>query len=55
MPTGPKGTSARVLLLGLPTHANDDEAVMAEKVASVKAAIQRLMDRGLQERRGIFV
>lgn len=44
---------------GEPMHfdgdANDDEAVMAEKVASVKAAIQRLMDRGLQERRGIFV
>ena len=35
--------------------ANDDEAVTAEKVATVKSAIQTLMDRGLQERRGFFV
>ena len=37
VPTGPKGTSARVLLLGLPTHANDDEAAAD---AQLRAALQ---------------
>ncbi len=34
---------------------NDDEAVIAPKVAAVKASIQTMMDRGLRERRGYFV
>lgn len=44
---------------GKPLHfegdANDDEAVIAVKVAQVRAAIQELIDTGLQERRGIFI
>jgi len=34
---------------------NDDEAVIAPKVAAVKASIQTMIDRGLRERRGYFV
>ena len=34
---------------------NDDEAVIAPKVAEVKNAIQVMLDRGLRERRGFFV
>ncbi len=34
---------------------NDDEAIIAPKVAEVKNAIQAMMDRGLRERRGYFV
>lgn len=34
---------------------NDDESVIAPKVAQVKEAIQDMMDRGLQERRGFLV
>ncbi|MBI5609854.1 MAG: acyltransferase family protein [Deltaproteobacteria bacterium] len=35
--------------------ANDDDAVVAGKVAKVRAAIQAMMDKGLAERRGIFI
>lgn len=35
--------------------ANDDDAVVAGKVAKVRAAIQAMLDRGLAERRGIFI
>lgn len=35
--------------------ANDDEAVMATRVAEVKAAIQRMLTQGLAERKGIFI
>jgi 1-acyl-sn-glycerol-3-phosphate acyltransferase len=34
---------------------NDDEAVVAGKVAEVKSAIQRMIDQGLAQRRGILV
>ncbi len=34
---------------------NDDDAVIAKKVAVVQGAIQKLMDRGLRERRGVFI
>lgn len=34
---------------------NDDDAVIAAKVAVVKAAIQRMLDHGLKERKGIFI
>ena len=34
---------------------NDDESVIAPKVAQVKEAIQAMLDHGLQERRGFFV
>ena len=35
--------------------ANDDEAVIAAKVAEVKSTIQRMIDHGLQTRKGILV
>jgi len=34
---------------------NDDEAVLAPKVRAVRAEIQRLLDKGLAERKGIFI
>ena len=34
---------------------NDDDAVLAVKVAQVKGAIQDLLDRGLRERRGLLI
>jgi 1-acyl-sn-glycerol-3-phosphate acyltransferase len=34
--------------------ANDDDAVLEEKVAKVKAAIQDLLSAGLRERKGVF-
>jgi hypothetical protein len=34
---------------------NDDDAVLALKVAQVKAAVQALIDRGLAERRGFLI
>jgi hypothetical protein len=34
--------------------AEDDDAVLEEKVAQVKAAIRSLLDRGRRERAGIF-
>lgn len=34
---------------------NDDDAVIAVKVAEVKAAIARMIDRGLRERKGFFI
>jgi len=47
------------IYFGEPMHfegdANDDEAVMATRVAEVKGAIQRLMNQGLAERKGIFI
>jgi len=35
-------------------RADDDDAVLEEKVAQVKAAVQALLDRGRRERTGIF-
>jgi len=35
-------------------RADDDDAVLEEKVAQVKAAVQALLDRGRRERSGIF-
>lgn len=35
--------------------ANDDDAVVGAKVAEVKGAVQQLIDRGLRERKGIFI
>lgn len=47
------------LYFGEPMHfegdPNDDEAVLAPKVQEVRAAVQRLIDRGLAERKGIFI
>ncbi len=44
---------------GEPMHfdgdANDDDTVVAAKVAEVKQAVQCLIDRGLAERKGFFV
>ncbi len=34
---------------------NDDDAVVAVKVAQVKSAIQDLLERGLRERRGVLI
>jgi hypothetical protein len=34
--------------------ADDDDAVLEDKVARVKAAVQALLDRGRRERAGIF-
>ncbi|MCO4761064.1 MAG: acyltransferase family protein [Myxococcales bacterium] len=35
--------------------ANDDDAVIAKKVAVVTSAIEKLVARGLEERRGVFI
>jgi hypothetical protein len=35
--------------------ANDDDAVIASKVNEVRAAVDRLVQRGLRERKGIFI
>ncbi len=35
-------------------HASDEDAVIEEKVEQVKGAIDALLQRGLQEREGIF-
>lgn len=35
--------------------ANDDDAVIAHKVDEVKRAIAAMIDRGLQERKGVFI
>ena len=47
------------IYFGEPLHfegdPNDDDAVIAKKVAVVKGAIQELLDRGLAERRGVFI
>jgi hypothetical protein len=34
---------------------DDDEAVIASKVAEVRGSIQRMLDRGLAERKGWFI